>query len=95
MTRLLLLAVITLAGCASAPSPIHSVVYGTHRVWLNPSYMTWEDSNGYGCGHVERNSGGWVYTASLVGLGPNGAYHSVNFNSFDAAVADVEKWCRP
>jgi len=65
----------------------------THKVWLSPDYMSWQDQDGFGCGHVMHL--GNVYVASVIDCSLKEHDRESDFNSFQDAVAYVEQWCKP
>lgn len=86
---------IVLVGCNK---PVHVLppTFHTHKVWLSESYLTWQDADGFGCGHIDRSNNGWVYEAQLIDWGEKVEYEPhAEFNNFDDAVKFVEQWCKP
>ena len=95
MKYLLLFAILAVGCSRSHHDP--DVMYGTHKVWMNESSLSYQDSRGFGCGRVDRSDNGYVYTATVINW--HGEVDDVDpesdWNSFRDAEAFVEQWCKP
>lgn len=96
MKAFALLSLVLISGCSHHPPP--DVMVGTHKVWLDQEYLTYENEDGFGCGNITRTNRGWVYEARVINWKDESvdsrSLHSY-WNNFQDAERFVEKWCKP
>lgn len=98
MKRLLFCLLLT--GCAGGtivvPDSTARKTAHTHKVFFGSDYLTYQDENGFGCGHIE-NMGNGVYSAEVVNWDDprKGPVAQADYNKFEDAEILVERYCKP